>query len=36
MKRLFYNLGKKGRIMMWFCLIGGGYFLTMMVLGLIY
>jgi hypothetical protein len=28
MKRLFNGLGKKGRAMMWFCLIGGGYMAT--------
>ena len=36
MKRLFYNLGKKGGVMMWFCLIGGVYIMLMIFLGLIY
>lgn len=36
MKRLFNGLGKKGRIMMWICLISVGYILVMVVLGLIY
>jgi len=36
MKRLFKNLGKKGRAMMALCLIAGGYVLAMVVLGLIY
>lgn len=36
MKRLFNGLGKKGRAMMTLCLIGAGYILVMVVLGLIY
>ena len=36
MKRLFNGLGKKGRAMMVLCLIGGGYILVMVVLGLIH
>ena len=36
MKRLFNGLGKKGRTMMWFCLIGTGYVILMIILGLIY
>lgn len=36
MKRLFNGLGKKGRAMMVICLIGGGYIILMIILGLIY
>ncbi len=36
MKALFNGLGKKGRAMMWFCLIGAGYIILMIILGLIY
>ena len=36
MKRLFNGLGKKGRAMMVICLIGTGYVILMIILGLIY
>jgi hypothetical protein len=36
MKRLFNGLGKKGRAMMVLCLIGTGYVILMIILGLIY
>jgi hypothetical protein len=36
MKRLFNGLGKKGRAMMVVCLIGAGYVILMIILGLIY
>lgn len=36
MKRLFNDLGKKGRAMIVICLIGCGYIILMIILGLIY
>lgn len=36
MKRIFNGLGKKGRAMMTICLIGTGYVILMIILGLIY